>query len=149
MCSLVRSDRLHDDHPVTAVKIALVVADDDQSLAARLERRQEFLVVALPEHRVLVGAELVEHVDRPVLDQGHHQGQPLALTSRQLDVGEAPVQVGGLVGQADIGQQSANMLRIDTLQAVESVEQVEVGVDGGEQVAVARRVVGIDQRAVP
>ena len=68
---------------------------------------------------------------------------------RQLDVGEAPVDVGGLVGQADIGQQSANMLRIDTLQAVEPVEQVEVGVDGGEQVAVARRVVGIDQRAVP
>src|SRR5215213_5467059 len=62
--------------------IAVVVADDDDGLAAAPQLGQEPVVEDLLEVRVLVGGPLVEEVDGAVFEVGREQGEALALPLR-------------------------------------------------------------------
>src|SRR5689334_11142796 len=55
---------IHLQHPVAHVEIPLVVADDQDGLAAVPQRRQDLVVEELPELRILVGRPFVEDEDR-------------------------------------------------------------------------------------
>src|SRR6266571_4191027 len=64
---------LHRQVPGRAIEIALVVSDGDHGLAALVQGGEDLVVELSAERRILVRRELVEHVDRPVLQGGDNE----------------------------------------------------------------------------
>src|SRR6185436_5109918 len=138
---------LHD--AVGHVVVVVVVADHQDGLAARLELRQDLLVEDLLEHRVLVRGPFVEQVDRPVLQIGGEQGEPLALPLGEVDGRQLSVLDPDLAVELELVQVTLRLLvELRPLQAEQAVEQVEVREHRGEALPVGVAVGVGDRHAV-
>ena len=111
------------DDLVGDVEIPIVVGRGDDGPSLGLQRGQQLLIEKPAKRRVLIGGELVEHQDRPVLEQADDERQPLALPARQLEIRKPVVRELHLVIELHLPQQRGDGGFVGAEQAVEPPEQ--------------------------
>src|SRR4051812_11126350 len=79
---------IHTDYAIGGVEVGVVVRNHDDRLAAVAQAREDLAIKHAAVLRVLLGAELVEHVDRAVFQHCHRESEALALSRRQRDRSE-------------------------------------------------------------
>lgn len=112
------------------------MADHDDGLALALQVRQQFGVEDPAESRVLVCGPFVEDQDRPLFEPGIDQRKALALPGGEIGGAEVAVHDADLVGDFQALQILGRVLQRSLLALDQVVEEVVVGEDGAEELAV-------------
>src|SRR5262245_22468073 len=133
---------------VKLVEVAIVVGNHHDSRSGLHQVRQEFVIEFAPKFGILLGRPSVEQQNRALFEKADDEGEPPALTARQVERTELAVSQPGLVGKTKLGQQTLNLSRIWLGYPVKPLEQVIVEEDAGYQrtILIAREVV--DQPAI-
>ena len=124
------------------------MADDEDRLAARLELRQDLAIEDLLEMRVLVGGPFVEEIDGALLQIGGEESEPLALPLGEVERRELAVLHLDLAIELQTGQIVSHLPESGFVDTDQVLEQVEIGEDRREHLAVAFTILGRDRLAV-
>src|SRR6202035_3536545 len=92
------------DDAVGRRKIPVIVSDDDDGLAARLQIGKDMVVKDFLELGVLVRGPFVEKIERAIFQVSREQGETLALALREVNGGKFAVLDPDLVVEVKFGE---------------------------------------------
>src|ERR1041385_6751078 len=107
--------------------VVIVVTDDNDGLALRLQLRQQLIVEDLLEQWILIGGPLVKKIDSAVFQISRQQCQPFALSLRKVERGECAVLNFDLVRQLQLRDVfTRTLIEFRTFKSEQTLEQVKV-----------------------